>query len=235
MSLTTFVYAQTSELEERPVVAKDFGLISEDGDTLYLYEDLLNQGKTVLLTFFGINCVTCQNDVSKLNEIFNEYNQNQDNVYVWSVETSTNSDYDDINQFEIDYNADYQCWNITDQDSVIALYDVTYTPFFFVICPDGSYRNYSIDVVPDVIEYCLTTNKESIDNKISPLIISRQNMLVLEGDNLKYSVEIFSMDGRKVMKSEMRANEVIYPKFPHGLYVYRIITNGNQYTGHFIW
>jgi hypothetical protein len=89
--------------------------------------------------------------------------------------------------------------------------------------------------VPDVIEYCLTTNKESIDCEISPLIIPRQNMLVLEGDNLKYIVEIFSLDGRNMMKAEMNANEVIYPEFSHGLYVYRITTTENQYTGHFIW
>ncbi|MFO7790453.1 MAG: redoxin domain-containing protein [Bacteroidales bacterium] len=221
---------------QRPVYGPDFGLVDESGDTLYLYDDLLDQGKTVVLAFFGHSCPSCIEAVPELNNIYNDYGQNTEDVYLWAIEPNQYYDYDDMNQFESDHGTDYQCWTTTDTDSVSGLYDAYYTPRYYVICPDGSMRDWDLEDVPGAIDYCLLNTIDKEVTQQPELIVQHNAFFLKSSDRSEYNLKIFAVDGQLMLKDKIRPNARINLNLPAGMYIYLITdNNGKQYAGRFIY
>ncbi|HKK67899.1 MAG TPA: redoxin family protein [Bacteroidales bacterium] len=235
----TFLFAlllSVSLEAQRPVYAPDFGLVNEYGDTLYLQEDLLDNNMTVVLAFFGVGCVSCANAVPTLDSLYNHYGQNQNNVYLWAIEPSQVYDYDAVDSWLNENNASYPGYATTAEDSVTELYNIYLTPKYFVICPDGSMRDYSLENVPAVIENCLTMVDVETPEVYDPSVYATPGALLLNGTrDVYWQLRVYSMTGKQVYSRSGRGDNRMPVSLNEGLYIYRLSDeDGKVYTGKFL-
>jgi proteasome lid subunit RPN8/RPN11 len=227
--LIFILFAGFSASAQRPVYASDFGMTDENGETLFLYEDLLDQGKTVVLVFFSVSCESCWLSVPDINQWYLNYGENQEDVYVWAIEVAEFSDYDDVNEFETTYGTEYQCWNTNAEDSVLNLFSIAYTPNYFVICPDGSYRNYPIEVVHNAIDACIALDIETEMSENIDIIINQQQLQFSAPDNLIFYLDIYSLEGRLIKSQRISSGETFNLNLLKGIYLYRLRQNNIDY------
>jgi len=219
---------------QRPAYAPDFGLTDSAGQTHFLYEDILDQGKTAVLVIFSVTCESCWMNVPDANNWYTTHGENQEDVVVWGIEVAEYSDYDAVGDFATDYGTLYPLFNLNEQDSVYELMNITYTPFYFVICPDGSYRNFAVDVVPQAIGSCLAM--VGVDDEDVPepeLIVQNQQLILNQASSASYQLTVFSLDGRVVKKSLLRENELMQLNTTPGIYLYQLTNRdtGAVFTG----
>ncbi|TNE50074.1 MAG: T9SS type A sorting domain-containing protein [Bacteroidetes bacterium] len=123
--------------------APNFTVTDIDGNVHTLY-DLLDQGKTVYLDIFATWCVPCWNyhQTHALRDIWDQYGPNgTDEAYVISIEgdsdTSIPCIWDDpgcVGGTVGDW-TDGTPYPIADYPAIMGLYQVTYYPTIFMICP----------------------------------------------------------------------------------------------------
>ncbi len=212
--------------------ATNFGLISEFGDTLYLQEDLLDQGKTVVLAFWRPYCAPCSDAVPTLNNIYNAYGQNTGDVYLWAI-CSELYPYDAINQFEEDNNTDYEGWATTEEDSVIDLYEVYLVPKYIVICPNGMMSEFELDSISGAVDDCLLLSNQTPQADHNPNLISSAGAIHFRASSNKhYDVKIYGLSGQLLFHDRVNNTTTLdfHPK--HGIYLYHISDRqGNNHTG----
>lgn len=207
----------------------DFGLTDSTGQTVYLYEDILDQWKTAVLVIFSVTCESCWVNVPNANDWYTTYGENQEDVVIWGIEIAEYSNYNHVGDFATEYGTLYPLYNLNEQDSVIELMNITYTPYYFVICPDGSYRNFTVDLVPQAIGSCLSMVGVEEELASEPeLFVQNQQLLLRQGSNDDYQLTVFSLDGRVVKKAVLRENKRLDFNVPPGIYLYQL---KNQDTG----
>ena len=123
--------------------APNFTVTDVDGNVYTLY-NLLDQGKTVYLDVFATWCVPCWNyhQTNALKDIWNQYGPpGTDEAFVISIEgdasTSVNCIWDDpgcVGGTVGDWTAGTP-YPIADYSNIMSLYQVTYYPTIFMICP----------------------------------------------------------------------------------------------------
>ncbi|MDA3910522.1 MAG: T9SS type A sorting domain-containing protein [Bacteroidales bacterium] len=209
--------------------APDFGLTDSTGQTHFLYEDILDQGKTAVLVIFSVTCESCWTNVPNANNWYTTHGENQEDVVIWGIEVSEFSNYDAVGDFATDYGTLYPLFNLNEQDSVRELMNITYTPYYFVICPNGSYRNFSVDLVPQAIGSCIAMLGVDDESVLEPeLIVQNQQLVLSQASKAAYQLTVFSLDGRVVKKSVLRENETLQFNALSGIYLYQL---RNQDTG----
>ncbi|MDA3820032.1 MAG: T9SS type A sorting domain-containing protein [Candidatus Delongbacteria bacterium] len=213
-------------------IANDFGLISEYGDTMYLQEDLLDQDKTVVLAFFRPYCAPCADAVLTLNNIYNTYGQNTENVYLWAI-CNELYPYSAINQFEEDNSTEYDCWALTEEDSVVDLYEVYLVPKYVVICPNGLMSEFELDSISGAVDNCLLVNNQMSEADNKPELISFASGIHFRASNNgHYDVKIYNLSGQLVFHDRVYNNTKLdfHPK--HGIYMYHISDRqGKHHSG----
>jgi len=222
---------------QRPAIAPNFGLTDSTGQTHFLHEDILDQGKTAVLVIFSVTCESCWVNVPNANNWYTTYGENQEDVVIWGIEVAEFSDYNAVGDFADDYGTLYPLFNLNEQDSVRELMNITYTPYYFVICPDGSYRNFQIELVPQAIGSCLEMVGVDDDFVREPeLFVQDQQLQLRQGSNDDYQLTVFSLDGRVVKKSLIRKNEALSLSVPFGMYIYQLKNQKTEsiFTGRFL-
>lgn len=128
------LYAQKNT--NLPIVP-DFKIITSTHDTLQLYT-ILNEGKTVILDLFQVNCSRCRKDYPSIDTAFLLFGSNKNNIVFIGISNADSNDA--INQFINAYNIHFPCVGIEGSgDSIINLLSVQNGIFRFptyaVICP----------------------------------------------------------------------------------------------------
>ncbi|MFW6302160.1 MAG: redoxin domain-containing protein [Bacteroidales bacterium] len=235
-TLIVSILLSMSMYAQRPVYAPDFGLTGEYGDTMFLYEDLLDNNKTVVLAFFGVGCVSCENAVPTLDSLYTHYGENQDDFYLWAIEPSQVYDYDAVNTWLSEQEASYPGWATTQTDSVVELYGAYFTPQYFVICPDGSMRDYSLEHIPGAIENCLgMVSVADVEEEVPDVYLAGRTLVVKNTGMESSQLEIFAITGKSVSGRTLSGDTRFALNLPEGLYIYRLTdSRGRQHTGRFM-
>ena len=162
--LLTLSLSMQAQDEGKLPSAPDFTLTDTQGNTWNLFEQL-NAGKTVVLDFFSTTCGSCISSVPYVNQLWIDYGSGNGSVLVWAIETN-NADNAQIDTFMVNYGGQYTVFSTQDNDSVLSLYEVTYTPKYFVICPDKMLQSSTFNELLDKIGVCqaLNRNKENVAN-----------------------------------------------------------------------
>ncbi|MGC9331344.1 MAG: hypothetical protein ACP5DZ_05625 [Bacteroidales bacterium] len=210
-------------------IASDFGLISECGDTMYLQQDLLDHGKTVVLAFFRPYCAPCSNAVPTLNNIYNTYGQNTEDVYLWAI-CNELYPYSAINEFEDDNSTDYECWASTEEDSVVDLYEVYLVPKYVVICPNGIMSEFELDSISGAVDDCRLVNNQIPQSDYNPKLISFAGRIHFRAsDNRHYDVKIYNLSGQLLFHDRITTTTTLDFHPEHGIYLYHLSDRQGQY------
>lgn len=173
----------------------------------------LDSGKTVILDFFITNCGTCQINTPRLDSIWNEYGHQGDSLWVWGIECSDRND-STIIAFMQQFNASYPFFNTIQNDSIIQLYNITYTPQYFIVCPNKYIKQISIEQVRDAISGChiLTYPIQTINNEIQ--IKNRQ--ITFPPNTNKW--ELFSVQGVMILQCNYKNEAISLNNLNNGIY-----------------
>lgn len=207
------------------LTAPDFTLTDIDGNAHNLYQET-DAGKTIVLDFFSTTCGTCITNTPVLDSIWQTYGYQGDSIWVWGIESTGVSD-SMIHIFEDTYSSTFPLFGTSNDDIVIPLYNITYTPQYLVVCPDRTMKSYSIGNVAAGISSCgMTVNDEK---EINPdiNIYAFRNEIFIENTGKKAlngTLEISDLSGKtiaftlNIMPSERSNIQVIHT----GIVYYRL-------------
>ncbi len=192
--------------------APDFTITTSDNEEISLYNDLLNNGKTVVIKLFFTSCPPCRAIAPETEALYQEWGAGDYDVEFISLSTQSFDSNEDVADYKIDYNQSFPGAG-TDGDALpaIAPYkDGTFgqflgTPTFIVIAPDGTV-NYDVR----------GSGQEATINQLD-LAIADSGAQKPEGTIINYystSGTIFGADGsvfdspQLMMMSETGANPI---------------------------
>lgn len=178
--------------EAQIVVAEDFSLTDVWGIQRNLYSEL-DLGKTIVLNFFITNCGTCQVNSSKLDSIWQNYGYNGDSLWIWGIESSGKLD-DEILEFMSQFNVSFPCFSTYNDDVVLYVYNITYAPQYFVICPNKIIKQVASTQIESAIYGCKSSKIEEVNENI---IFWDNNKLIVQSD-CHFNVQIYDVYGRKI-------------------------------------
>lgn len=209
--------------------APDFTLQDTDGNIYNLYEELDNN-KVVFLYFFHIYCANCVTHIPDLNEIYQHYGSNGEDVWVWGVELLEEFNSETVAEWGDTNNVEFPIFSIGHSTNVPALYEVYYTPQLFIICPNKTkafipndqYNNYEF-----FVSECLNTKID--DYKTSEFIkyniegISISNIL-----DVSVNIDLYDITGRKVYSGVLNSSESQSIDLPHDKAIYLITIRNKE-------
>ncbi len=208
--------------------APNFGITDSLGNTYYLYDDVLSQNKTAVLIFFSATCGPCIQATSSINQWYNTYGQNQENVVVWAIEISDFTDNAEVFNFHQENQTEYPIFNEQLSDSASNLFNVSYAPLYFVVCPNGLYKNVPIEDVPARVDHCLGASDVADETLHKPDLLMSNGNLRIKGVTQMCRVQIYDTSGKLVFYDELSPEETADIHLKKGLYLYRLITVGGR-------
>ena len=193
-----FIKAQTAE---------NFTLVSTDGNVYTLFEQL-DSNKIVILDFFSVGCQTCQLNTPEIDSLWQIYGYNGDSLWVWGIE-SFYANNQQIEDFKQQFGATFPCFSTKDDTTVLGLYNITYTPQYYIICPDYSSKKIHINQIESYILACKEeiVNYNPIKNKYHfTYSIVNNNLYIQNYEPFKITVTIYNILGYTI------TNKAIQPK-----------------------
>lgn len=237
MFISTSVMAQP-EGETFP----DFTYTDLDGVTHNL-QTYLDQGKTVVIDVFATWCPNCQQSVGGWESLYNLHGQGGDGTMVLlSFERDANTSNEE--QYIIEYGIESPV--ITEAEDVIdELWNITYQPRYFVICPDGSFEYEGASPIysnPQPLIDLADNCEEVLDVKELAEInftISNSNdvdVLNYQMDQSQVYFEIFNLLGSKISSGQLENNvgQISIAGLQSGVYLIRLNTKSKSVTLRFI-
>lgn len=197
-------------------IAHDFTLNDVWGVERNLYH-ALDSGKTVVLDFFITNCGTCQINTLKLDSIWNALGHNGDSLWIWGIECSGRND-STILAFMQQYHGTYPFFGTLYNNDIINDYNITYTPQYFVVCPDKSMKQVDINNITTAIQGCnmLWHDMPSMSNTI----IIQNKQITLPPNTSHW--ELYTIHGKLIEQSNYTDRTIIYlDHMKNGLYIFK--------------
>jgi len=192
-------FAQNKKL----LIAPDFTIISTKLDTFNLYNEI-SKHKIVVLDFFSLYCSTCQNNTPILENIYQEYGGNGDSLWIWGIESEFGTD-PEIDTFKIKYGATFPGFSSKqhNNDTILQLFDISYTPYYYIVTYDTSMKSTNINDIQSIIETYLGP---PYNNKINTAfgndfkIFSSNKRIVIDCKNnlAKSVVSLYDITGKKI-------------------------------------
>ena len=112
-------------------------------------------GKTIVLHFYAIDCFSCLDELPNIEKIYNDYNQNKDDVIILSIANTSRNPKKDIIDFLKENN--YTFTSLMAKKKLFNKYYVTTYPNTYIINSDGniaftSFGSLSYDRLKEEIE-----------------------------------------------------------------------------------
>ncbi len=160
--------------------APDFTITDTHGVEHNLYEDYLDQGKTVLIDFFFVNCPPCQSFAPTLQGLYEHWGAGQEDVQFFSFSTKSGDTNFHVLGFENNYGLTFPAAG-SDGGGLDAaspyingMFGTFWgTPSIAVISPDGSV-NYNVGTNPDNINSAIAATGATGGMEVSPEPITIQ-------------------------------------------------------------
>ena len=119
----------------------------------YTLDDYI--GKTIVLHFYAIDCFSCLDELPNIEKIYNDYNQNKDDVIILSIANTSRNPKKDIIDFLKENN--YTFISLMAKNKLFNKYYVTTYPNTYIINSDGniaftSFGSLSYDRLKEEIE-----------------------------------------------------------------------------------
>ena len=210
----------------------DFTYTDLEGQTHNL-QSYLDDGKTVVIDVFATWCPNCQQSVSGWEDLYNLHGQGGDGTMVllsFERDPSTSNEAEYIEDYGVESPV------ITEAEDVIdELWNITYQPRYFVICPDGTFESelnspiYSnpqplIDMADNCEE---VVGIEDVDALRFDIGLTDNFLNYISSEtNLNY--EIFNALGSQISNGQLidSNGQIDISNLKSGIYLFRV-NNGN--------
>ena len=110
-----------------------FTLKDQEGNT-HTLDDYI--GKTIVLHFYAIDCFSCLDELPHIEKIYNDYNQNKDDVIILGIANTSRNPKDDIIDFLKENN--YTFTSLNANDKLFDKYYITTYPNTYIINSNGN-------------------------------------------------------------------------------------------------
>jgi len=190
-------------------LAPDFTLTDIDGVTHNLY-DYLDDGKTVILDFFYITCIPCQNNAEGVESLYENLGPDgTDEVVVLGLECISSTD-DQVAQYAIDFNCSNPQINIT--EDVPDLYGVFYYPTYFIVCPSRIYTEFFgapdeiENVLTEGVTACTTSSVAEFQAVVDVFPNPTSESLTITYSISSYDWQIYNLNGKVVLSGKSKGS-----------------------------
>lgn len=205
-------------------IAPDFTLRDVWGIERNLYL-ALDSGKTIVLDFFITNCGTCQINTPKLDSIWNSLGQNGDILWIWGIECSGHND-STILDFMQQYHGTYPFFNTLNNINIIDDYNITYTPQYFVVCPNKTMKQVDINNITSAIQGCNILSYEM--STISNIVIIQNKQITVPSDASHW--ELYTIQGKLIEESNYTNRTIYLNHLKNGLYIFKWFNHEKNYS-----
>ena len=108
--------------------------LKDQYNNTYTLDDYI--GKTIILHFYAIDCFSCLDELPHIEKIYNDYNQNKDDVIILGIANTSRNPKDDI----IDFlnNNSYTFTSLNANDKLFDKYYITTYPNTYIINSNGN-------------------------------------------------------------------------------------------------
>ncbi len=189
------------------VIAEDFTLTDVNGITHNLYDEL-DEGKTVIIDFFSLTCGSCQTGIVLLEEFWQEYNLEDENLSVWAIEIYNEGD-EVTNDFVNYYNGTFTVFSMPNgNDSILENFNINYTPRYISVCPNKYVKKSDIYDIENLYFYCKDSSYEERINddleKIQNISFkeNKLNFILNLKKNRNLEINLFNSMGQKVLSDK---------------------------------
>ena len=111
----------------------NFTLKDQEGNT-HTLDDYI--GKTIVLHFYAIDCFSCLDELPHIEKIYNDYNQNKDDVIILGIANTSRNPKDDIIDFLNKNN--YTFTSLMAKNKLFDKYYITTYPNTYIINSNGN-------------------------------------------------------------------------------------------------
>ena len=111
----------------------NFTLKDQNGNT-YTLDDYI--GKTIILHFYAIDCFACLDELPDIEKLYNDYNQNKDDVIILGIANTSRNPKKDIKKFLTKNN--YTFTSLNASNKLFNKYYVTTYPNTYIINSNGN-------------------------------------------------------------------------------------------------
>jgi peroxiredoxin len=194
--------------------APDFSIQDTDGNIYNLFDEL-DQGKTVLLFFFDVNCGHCHEQVPYMNTIWQHYGANGESVWIWGIEFYPEFNNQTVAEWADEYGAEFPVFSIGHApQNVPQLFGVLYTPQLHLICPDRTTLEIPFEDFVDYISPCQTQAISSFES--SDFFIQRGDRIDIQNPTGgSVMLDVFDVTGRTISSIRLQSlqhHQVMLPK-----------------------
>ena len=151
--LLLFIY--NLSISNAQIIAPNFTLTDTHGNSFNLYQEL-DAGKIIVLDFFTISCGSCANVVPVIEQVWQNAGADCTNLWVWGIE-SFNGTTSAIDSFIHINGGTYPGFSTSGNETLLSLYEVTYTPRYFVINHDHKMKIVTVENVQETVNSYLST------------------------------------------------------------------------------
>lgn len=134
-----------SQTEPEPDPAPNFTVMSSPTVSHRLYEDYLNQGKTVVLELFFVDCPSCNSFAPFMSGLYDEWGHGEEDVAFIALDVKETDNFMDVAAFQMRHGHDWLAISQEGEsvEASLPYRDGTYgmylgTPTIIVIAPDGT-------------------------------------------------------------------------------------------------
>ena len=130
----------------------NFTLKDQNGNT-HTLDDYI--GKTIILHFYAIDCYSCLDELPNIEKIYNDYNQNKDDVIILAIANTSRNPKEDIKNYLNKNN--YTFISLMAKNKLFDKYYITTYPNTYIINSNGniaftSFGSMSYDSLKEEIE-----------------------------------------------------------------------------------
>ncbi len=224
-----FILFFTITTSNAQVVAPDFTLTDVDGVNRNLYSEL-DLGKPIILDFFSNSCGSCISNIPTLENYWQLNGNNGDSLWIWGIEINGITD-SALIAFHNLYPSSFPNFSSYNDSIVVPLYNITYSPQYWVVCPSHFMKFVSIANIDQAIKGCRESSSVSELAELNKLewfsFKSNKINLFIKESYFPATFLVCNLLGNIIFESELfQTNQVVNLNFlPSGIYVISYIGN----------